>query len=81
MSILKKVWITEYDGGLASLTVESACAVDKWQRVKYYENVFPELPSKNNPLRHTIVLRLFNDEDLKMIMVTIAKYLQYSIEE
>lgn len=81
MGLIKKVWITDQESNLVSLSIESANAVERHMRVKSFELVFPEVPSKNNPIRHTIALSLLDEEDLKKIMNTIAKYLKYQIEE
>ena len=81
MSIVKKAWITEHDSGLSALTVESLHVTEKFMRVKSYEMEYPEVPSKNNPLRHVIVLSLFDDEDLKKILLAITKHLGYDIQE
>ena len=80
MSAIKKVWITEHDVGLVALSMESVHVIEKFRRIHMREMEFPEVPSKNNPLRHTIVVSLLDDEDLKKIMVTIAKHLGYGLE-
>lgn len=81
MGLIKKVWVTDQESGLVSLSIESIHVTEKHMRVKSYEHVFPEVPSKNNPLRHTVVLSLFDEEDLKKIMIAIGKHLKYQIEE
>ena len=81
MSAIKNVWITEHDGGLVVLSIESIYVKEKHMRVKPYQMEFPEVPSKNNPLRHVVNISLLNEEDLKQIMFAIAKHLGYGMEE
>lgn len=81
MSAIKKVWITEHDASLVALTIESNYVKEKHMRVKAFEYEFPEVPSKNNPLRHTVNISLLNEEDLTTILVAIAKHLGYNIQE
>ena len=81
MSAIKKVWITEHDASLVALTIESLHVTEKFRRVKFHEYEFPEVPSKNNPLRHTVSISLLDEEDLTTILVAIAKHLGYNIQE
>lgn len=80
MSAIKHVWITEHDSTLVALTIESTYATEKYRRVKVHELEFPEVPSKNNPLRHVVNVSLLNEEDLKKILVAICKHLKYYIQ-
>ena len=80
MAAIKKVWITQHDSELVALSLESEHVKEKHMRVKAYEWEFPEVPSKNNPLRHTVSVSLLNEDDLKKILVAICQYLKYEIE-
>jgi hypothetical protein len=80
MSLIKKAWVTDQDYGLVSLSIESENVKEKHMRVKVYEREFPEVPSERNPLRHTVVLSLFDEEDLKKILTGICKHLGYDIQ-
>ena len=80
MGAIKQVWITEHDSDLVALSIESENVKDKWMRVKVYEAEFPEVPSIRHPLRHTINLSLFSEDDLKKILLAICKHLKYEIE-
>lgn len=80
MGAIKQVWVTDHDAELVALSVESDNAVEKYMRVKMYEMEFPEVPSKNNPLRHVVHVSLLDEEDLKKILVAICKYLKYEIQ-
>jgi hypothetical protein len=72
--MLRKFWITENDAGLSSITFESK---DPSTQVKLSirEALFPDNPSTEHPLRHTINLGLFNDSDLQCIHDVIGEYL------
>jgi hypothetical protein len=81
MSAIKKVWITEHDASLVALSIESIYVTEVHMRVKPFEMLYPEVPSKNNPLRHVVSISLLNEDDLKKVMFAIAKHLKYQIEE
>jgi hypothetical protein len=80
MSAIKQAWITDHDANLVALSLESSNVKEKHMRVKAYDMEFPEVPSKNNPLRHTVSISLLDEEDLKKILAAICKYLKYDIE-
>lgn len=79
MGAIKAVWITEHDTRLCALSIESEHVKEKHMRVKVHQMEFPEVPSKNNPLRHSISLSLLNDDDLIIILKAIAKYLKWEV--
>ena len=80
MSAIKQVWVTDHDSRLVALSIESEHVQEKHMRVKAYELEFPEVPSKNNPLRHTVSISLLSEDDLKMILVAIAKHLKFEVQ-
>lgn len=80
MGAIKNVWVTDHDSDLVALSIESVNAVEKHMRVKTYEVAFPEVPSKNNPLRHVIHISLLDEEDLQKILIAICKHLKYDIQ-
>ena len=80
MSAIKQVWVTEHDTKLVALSIESVYVEEKYRRVKIHELEFPEVPSKNNPLRHTVSISLLSEDDLKMILVAIAKHLKFEVQ-
>lgn len=82
MSAIKKVWIVDHDANLVALAIESNYVNpdEKHMRVKAYDMEFPEVPSKNNPLRHTVNISLLDEEDLNKILNAICKYLKYDVQ-
>jgi len=76
MLTIKKVWLTQQsEADLASLSIESLYPEQEYKRVKADEMVFPTNPTIANPMRHTMVLGLFDDEDLVKIVLAIQDYL------
>lgn len=76
MLTIKKVWLTDHDPGLWSMTIESKNAdLINGGKVCVTENSFPNVPTPENPKRHVIVLSLFDDEDLLKIRDAIDKKL------
>jgi hypothetical protein len=75
MNAIKKVWITEYDGDLVSLSFESERVEPEYMRLKFESRVFPDKPTKKSPLRHTGNVKLLSLVDLKMIENAIGEYL------
>jgi hypothetical protein len=75
MSAVKNMWITRYDGDLVSLSMESETVKPEYMRLKVEERVFPDIPTKTHPKRHTISIKLLSVEDLELIMETIEAYL------
>jgi len=80
MGSIKQVWVVDHDANLVALSIESKNVKEKHMRVKVFELEFPEVPNARNPLRHTVSLSLFDEEDLHMILRAICKYLKYEIE-
>lgn len=80
MGLIKQAWITEHDVGLVTISLESKHVTERYMRVKVHEHEFPEVPSKNNPLRHTVVISLLDEEDLKKILNIICKQLGYEVQ-
>lgn len=80
MGVVKQAWVTDHDTKLVALTMESSYVKEKHRRLKIYELEFPEVPSKNNPLRHTVNVSLLDEEDLKKILIAICKYLKYEVQ-
>ena len=73
---IKKVWLhTGDDSGLTTLSIESSNAMNDYMRVKADENLFPAKPTPENPLRHTVVLGLFDRDDLWTLKEAIDKHL------
>lgn len=75
MSAIEKVWVTEYDGGLVSLSMESKIVEPGYMRLKIEQRAFPNKPTKKYPLRHTINVKLLSLADLEMLEEAIGKYL------
>jgi hypothetical protein len=67
------------ESGLASLSIESANPTSNFtgdtRQVVVREMTTPANPTPEHPLRHTINLGLFDDEDLIKIYSTIQQYL------
>ncbi len=80
MGAIKKVWVTNHDSDLVSLSLESENADQKFLRIRAHEFELPEVPSVRHPLRHVISVSLLNEEDLKKVLLAICKYLQYDIQ-
>lgn len=75
MSQLKKVWLTKHSRHLSSLSLESEIVKPEYMKIKVYEQTFPDKPTVEHPERHTICLKLFDEEDLHMIVTAIEMYL------
>jgi hypothetical protein len=73
---LKKAWITKVTDRIASLTLESNNPDEVCNRIYFNEMLFPNNPSDQHPLRHTINLGMFNLEELEIIKNTIEDYLE-----
>lgn len=80
MNAIKQVWITEHDANLVALSIESTHVHQKHMRVKVYEAEFPDVPSTRHPLRHVVNISLFDENDLKKILLAICKHLKYDIQ-
>lgn len=65
--LLKKAWLTEAGGELFSLSLESQDPEREHMRVHARDLLFPILPTKDKPLRHTTVIGLFDFEDLRKL--------------
>lgn len=76
MNSLKRAWLTPHDAGLAALTVESGHPEIDYKRIRAESRNFPAEPSPEHPLRHTIVLGLFDVDDLLKIRSAIDSYLE-----
>jgi hypothetical protein len=74
---LKKCWITQDSRTSVSLSLESAHPIEEHSRIQTREMVFPDKPSDEHPLRHTIVLSTFDNDDLHEIAETIYHYLAF----
>ena len=74
-NILKKAWITPGDASYQALSFESAEQLPEYRRLSVRESVFPAKPTPTNPQRHTIVIPLLSDDDLRQILRTIREYL------
>jgi cell division protein FtsL len=72
---VKKVWITEHDADLVSLSMESEVVEPEYRRLKIEERAFPDKPTVKHPKRHTISVKLLSMEDLELIIKTIEAYL------
>ncbi len=64
---LKHIWSTPHGAGLLSISFESANAEEAHQRITIAEGAFPAKPNKKYPLRHTINIGLFDEDDINMI--------------
>ncbi len=72
---LRHAWITKHEGELVSLSFESETVDPEYMRIKVSEQAFPEKPTKKNPKRHTVCLKLFSEWDLCHIRDVIDGYL------
>ena len=79
MGTIKSVEVTQHDTRLVALSIESENVTQKHMRVKIYESEFPEVPTVKFPLRHTVIISLLNEDDLKKILLAICKYLKYEV--
>ena len=74
--LVKKVWVTSQgeNTDLVSITIESQTVPDDeaWKRVTADETAFPVVPA-GIPHRHTICLRLFDQEDINYISQVLDK--------
>lgn len=72
--MLRQAWVTEFDKGLVSLSLESNRTMPEYERVRIREMIYPEnIPLENR--RHVLMVSLFDDRDLMMIRDAINKYL------
>jgi hypothetical protein len=71
---LKKCWITPCSRASFSLSFEST-GTEVINRIYVKENVFPDKPTPEHPLRHTINFGQFDDNDLLNIADTIYDFL------
>lgn len=67
----KKVWITEYNAGLHTLSLESANPSPEYRRVHAEERSFPDRDTGQE--RHTVMIRLLDEDDLWDIYRTLKK--------
>ena len=73
---VRQVWITDAQVcGLTTLSIESEHAVNEYQRVISKEHTFPAEPTEEHPLRHVVMLSLFDSDDLLKIYDAIGKHL------
>lgn len=72
---IKKVWVTDKDGELYSLSIESSTPELSHTRIKLSEMLFPANPTEKNPLRHTVNVGLFDIYDLQDIYDAIGRVL------
>lgn len=70
MKNLKKIWITPHTDEVFSLTLESSEPGTEYS-INVIERQFPKNPTKEHPLRHTVVLGSFGIEDLKLLRNTL----------
>lgn len=73
MSYLKKAWLTE-QGNLFSITLESNQPETDYTRIKTRVISFPEHPTPEHPLRHSVILSLFTQEDINKLGQVLDQY-------
>ena len=73
MSSIKKVWIAPWEAGLVSLCFESENVEHDYERLKIKEMLFPAVPTKEHPLRHTVSVSLLSQEDIDAIAEELDK--------
>lgn len=72
--MLRQAWVTEFEAGLTSLSLESNRTMPEHNRVRIREMIYPDnIPLENR--RHVLVVSLFDDLDLRKIRDAINKYL------
>lgn len=81
MSAIKHAWITHHEGDLVSLSMESETVEPEHMRIKVSEQAFPEKPTKKNPKRHTVCLKLFTLEDLIKLRDVLDDYIYMEDDE
>jgi hypothetical protein len=59
------------------LSMESSVVVEneEYKRINITEQLFPDIPTPRRPLRHTVALGLFDNEDLWQIRKAIDVHL------
>jgi hypothetical protein len=72
---IKSCWVATHPGSCSTLTIESGNPSEKDYRISAHDLLFPAMPSPEHPLRHTINLGVFDDEDLQRISDVILGYL------
>ena len=75
MSTLKKAWITPWERGLVSLSLESLETDPEYRRLDVENRLFPS-PKDPSLRRFTTILRILTVEDLQMIRDAIDAYLE-----
>jgi hypothetical protein len=73
--MLKKCWITPLGRDGFSLSFESDNPTEIQNRVSAQELLFPDKPTEKCPLRHTICLGVFSNDELAQIMAKIKEHL------
>lgn len=76
MKLLKKAWLTKHTDDLCTLTLESAFPQDEdRKRIHIDDNLFPNNPTPEHPLRHTIIIGMLSREDLINLESAITTYI------
>lgn len=78
MSAIKKAWLGPFatNNDLHSLSLESSSPEEPWTRIKVKELVFPDKPTQDNPLRHTVNIGLFSLLDLIRLRNALNDYIE-----
>ena len=77
MANLKKAWLTESHilGTGFTLSLESAKVDPDYEKLIISQSTFPDEPTDKHPKRHTIVIGLFDSDDLLKIKLVIEQTL------
>lgn len=70
---IEKAWITPYTSDLVTLSFSSLRVVPEWARIQVNEVVFPDRDTKAP--RHTVSIKLLDDDDLVLLRDAIDEYL------
>jgi len=74
MSAIKKVWLTQYEKGLCSMSLESKNVVPEYLQL-HVETKYPSDGPTKRP-RHVVILKLLNEADLIKTRDAIDQFLK-----
>lgn len=80
MKVLKKVWLTQCESDLFKLTLQSERVKHDYHRIRVKESLFPSVPTKENPLKHTVQIGLLDSEALLDMADAIYAYFNVEAE-